>query len=68
MHRALSFALLLCVACQVDKIFGPGNQYVTAAKMALQVGAVTALRFIWGAFIRHNEQISDAMYSRYLRA
>lgn len=26
-----------CAACaQVDKIFGPGNQYVTAAKMLLQ--------------------------------
>lgn len=27
--------LLLCL--QVEKIFGPGNQYVTAAKMILQV-------------------------------
>jgi hypothetical protein len=34
---AVSHMLPLLLAWQVEKIFGPGNQYVTAAKMILQV-------------------------------
>jgi hypothetical protein len=34
---AVSHLLPLSLAWQVEKIFGPGNQYVTAAKMILQV-------------------------------
>ena len=32
-----SFSSVVKMHEQVDKVFGPGNQYVTAAKMLLQV-------------------------------
>jgi len=34
----------LLLRLQVEKIFGPGNQYVTAAKMILQVCSCSSLK------------------------
>lgn len=39
----ITFANFITMSIQAEKIFGPGNQYVTAAKMILQVCSCSSI-------------------------